>query len=76
MMLLALPAMRRLFISVKSIELAHTQCVRFVLHTPDYWLAHRLASYCSRLAHPEDTQIGCGPFPISSFKEPGADREF
>lgn len=69
MMLLALPAIRRLFISVKSIELAHTQCIRFVLHTPDYWLAHRLASYCSRLAHPEDTQLGCGPFRISSFKE-------
>lgn len=69
MMLLALPAIRRLFISVKSIELAHTQCIRFVLHTPDYWLAHRLASYCSRLAQPEDTQLGCGPFRISSFKE-------
>ncbi|OAT22039.1 periplasmic substrate-binding component of an ABC superfamily oligopeptide transporter [Buttiauxella noackiae ATCC 51607] len=69
MMLLTLPAMRRLFISVKSIELAHAQCIRFILHTPDYWLAHRLASYCSRLAHPEDTQMGCGPFRISSFKE-------
>jgi MarR-like DNA-binding transcriptional regulator SgrR of sgrS sRNA len=69
MMLLAMPAMRRLFISVKSIELAHTQCIRFVLHTPDYWLAHRLASYCSRLAHPEDNQVGGGPFRISSFKE-------
>lgn len=69
MMLLTLPAMQRLFISVKSIELAHTQCIRFVLHTPDFWLAHRLASYCSRLAHPEDTQLGCGPFRISSFKE-------
>lgn len=69
MMLLALPAMRRLFVSVKSIELAHTQCIRFVLHAPDYWLAHRLASYCSRLAHPEDTQVGCGPFRIGSFKE-------
>lgn len=69
MMLLALPTMRHLFVSVKSIELAHTQCIRFVLHSPDYWLAHRLASYCSRLAHPEDDQIGCGPFRISSYKE-------
>lgn len=69
MMLLTLPAMRRLFVSVKSIELTHKQCIRFILHTPDYWLAHRLASYCSRLAHPEDNQMGCGPFRLSSFKE-------
>lgn len=69
MLLLALPAMRRLFISVKSVELAHTQCLKFVLHTPDYWLPHRLASYCSHLAHPEDSQMGCGPFRLVSFKD-------
>lgn len=68
MMLLELPALRRLFISVKRIEIPHAQCLRFILHRPDYWLAHRLASYCSRLAHPQDTQLGCGPFRIVSFK--------
>ncbi|MCT4701747.1 SgrR family transcriptional regulator [Enterobacteriaceae bacterium H20N1] len=69
LMLLALPAMRRLFVSVKSVEQPHAQCLRFVLHRPDYWLPWRLASYCSRLAHPEDTQLGCGAFRIVSFKE-------
>lgn len=69
LMLLEQPALRRLFISVKAIELPHAQCLRFVLHRPDNWLAHRLASYCSRLAHPQDTQLGCGPFRIVSFKE-------
>lgn len=69
MMLMALPAMRRLFISVKSIELIHTQCLKFVLHSPDHWLPHRLASYCSRLSHPQDPQIGCGPFRIVTFKD-------
>jgi len=66
--LLALPAMHRLFISVKSIEQPHVRCLRFVLHRPDYWLPWRLASYCSRLAHPEDTQLGCGAFRIASYK--------
>jgi MarR-like DNA-binding transcriptional regulator SgrR of sgrS sRNA len=69
LMLLTLPAMRRLFVSVKTIEQPHAQCLRFVLHHPDYWLPWRLASYCSRLAHPEDTQLGCGAFRIASFKE-------
>lgn len=69
LMLLAIPAMRRLFVSVKTIEQPHAQCLRFVLHHPDYWLPFRLASYCSRLAHPEDTQLGCGAFRIASFRE-------
>ncbi len=68
LMLLALPAMRRLFVSVKTIEQPHARCLRFVLHRPDYWLPWRLASYCSRLAHPEDTQLGCGAFRIASYK--------
>lgn len=69
LMLLTLPAMRRLFISVKTIELPHAQCLRFILHRPDYWLPWRLASYCSRLAHPEDERTGSGAFRISSYKE-------
>ncbi|NIY48417.1 SgrR family transcriptional regulator [Cedecea colo] len=68
LMLLALPAMCRLFVSVKTIEQPHARCLRFVLHRPDYWLPWRLASYCSRLAHPEDTQLGCGAFRIASYK--------
>lgn len=59
LMLLTLPSMRRLFVSVKAIDLPHSQCLRFVLHRPDYWLPFRLASYCSRLAHPQNAQLGC-----------------
>ncbi len=46
LMLLQLPALDQLFISVKRIEVTHPQCLTFFLHRPDYWLAHRLASYC------------------------------
>lgn len=53
LMLLQLPALDQLFISVKRIEVTHPQCLTFFLHRPDYWLAHRLASYCSHLAHPQ-----------------------
>jgi len=67
MMLLTLPALRKLFNSVKQIELTHPQCLTFVLHQPDYWLAHRLASYCSRLAHPEQPLTGSGPFRLTLF---------
>lgn len=67
--LLALPAIGRLFNSIAAIEMPHGGCLRFVLHRPDYWLAHRLASYCSRLAHPNHPQIGSGPFRITRFKD-------
>jgi MarR-like DNA-binding transcriptional regulator SgrR of sgrS sRNA len=67
-MLLTLPALRKLFNSVSRIEVAHPQCLTFVLHQPDNWLAHRLASYCSRLAHPELPLIGCGPFRLAIFE--------
>lgn len=45
--LLELPALNKLFISVKRIEVTHPQCLTFILHRPDFWLAHRLASYSS-----------------------------
>jgi len=67
--LLQLPDLKPLFASVKSIERPHTGCLRFVLFHPDYWLAHRLASYCSRIAHPQHRDVGCGPFRIVSFKD-------
>lgn len=67
--LLQLPALTSLFTSVKAIEIPHSGCLRFVLYKADYWLAHRLASYCSRLAHPLHPDVGCGPFRIVSFKE-------
>lgn len=67
--LLQLPDLKPLFASVKNIELPHARCLRFVLHQPDYWLAHRLASYCSRIAHPQHRDIGCGPFRIARFND-------
>ncbi|MGC6135826.1 SgrR family transcriptional regulator [Enterobacter cloacae] len=65
--LLMLPALRKLFQSVLDIELTHPQCLTFTLHQPDYWLPHRLATYCSRLAHPDQPMTGSGPFRLSVF---------
>lgn len=67
-MLLTLPALRKLFNSVMRIEVTHPQCLTFILHQPDNWLAHRLASYCSRLAHPEQPLVGSGPFRLTIFE--------
>jgi len=66
-LLLTLPALRTLFASVSKVEATHAQCLTFTLLRADYWLAHRLASYCSVLAHPDDAQIGCGPFRLALF---------
>ncbi|ENG2947752.1 TPA: SgrR family transcriptional regulator [Enterobacter cloacae] len=65
--LLMLPALRKLFQSVLDIEVTHPQCLTFTLHQPDYWLPHRLATYCSRLAHPDQPMMGSGPFRLSVF---------
>ncbi|MTH44736.1 SgrR family transcriptional regulator [Intestinirhabdus alba] len=67
LMLLRLPALNRLFISVKRIAVTHPQRLTFYLHRPDFWLAHRLASYCSRLAHPDMPLVGSGPFRLTLF---------
>ncbi|MBM3069695.1 SgrR family transcriptional regulator [Lelliottia sp. RWM.1] len=66
--LFTLPALRQLFNSVQHIEVTHPQCLTFVLHQPDYWLAHRLASYGSRLVHPEQPFTGSGPFRLTVFE--------
>ncbi|ENB7661834.1 TPA: SgrR family transcriptional regulator [Enterobacter cloacae] len=65
--LLMLPALRKLFQSVLDIEVTHPQSLTFTLHQPDYWLPHRLATYCSRLAHPDQPMTGSGPFRLSVF---------
>ncbi|MGL4723830.1 MAG: SgrR family transcriptional regulator [Scandinavium sp.] len=67
-MLLALPALRKLFASVEQIEVTHAQCLTFTLTKPDFWLAHRLASYCSVLAHPDNVTLGTGPFRLKIFE--------
>nr|WP_318382527.1 SgrR family transcriptional regulator [uncultured Enterobacter sp.] len=67
MSLLNLADLRKLFYSVARIDVTHAQCLCFTLHQPDFWLAHRLASYGSRLAHPAHPLIGTGPFRLASF---------
>lgn len=66
--LLADREIARLFASVASIKVVHALCLRITLHRPDYWLAHRLALYCSRLAHPDEPTVGCGPFRLTRFE--------
>lgn len=68
LMLFALPELKKLFASVKEITQTHPQCLSFILHRPDHWLPHRLASYCSVLAHPDDPEQGTGPFMLKIFE--------
>ncbi|MGK9173935.1 SgrR family transcriptional regulator [Yokenella regensburgei] len=68
-MLLAQPALRTLFSSVRTVEATHSYCLTFWLHRPDFWLAHRLASYACLLAHPELPMSGTGPFQLVTFSE-------
>ncbi|WP_437887250.1 SgrR family transcriptional regulator [Phytobacter sp. V91] len=69
MMLFELPALRTLFASVNSVEATHSHCLTFRLHHPDFWLAHRLASYPCLLAHPLSPMSGTGPFQLVSFSK-------
>ncbi|MBJ3814823.1 SgrR family transcriptional regulator [Shimwellia pseudoproteus] len=77
------PAMGQLFASVSGLEAPAPGLVRIRLHRPDYWLPHRLASYCSHLHYPEiaatpgaagspgkpaEPHTGCGPFKISLYQ--------
>lgn len=68
MMLLAQPSLHRLFASIRHIRVTHAWCLTITLNYPDYWLPWRLASYCSRLAHPQNDHIGSGPFQLTRFE--------
>ncbi|MFI8418666.1 SgrR family transcriptional regulator [Serratia sp. NPDC078593] len=50
--------------SVTKISLPHALCIQFDLHTPDYWLAHRLADLPCLITHPESVTLGAGPFKL------------
>ncbi len=65
--LLQIPALQKLFSSVASIDVTHPWCLTFRLHHPDFWLAYRLASYGSRLAHPQQPMVGTGPFRLVTY---------
>ncbi len=65
--LMQMPWVSALLASIADIDCPHPLCLRLQLYQPDYWLAYRLASYGCRLAHPDDDQVGCGPFRLSKF---------
>ncbi|PIJ52220.1 peptide ABC transporter substrate-binding protein [Erwinia sp. OLTSP20] len=58
---------QRLLSSVSAISLPHALCLRFDLHSPDNWLAHRLASVPCLMAHPSLPQTGAGPYRLTCF---------
>lgn len=51
---------------VSRVSQAHALCLRIDLQQPDYWLAHRLASVFCLLAHPENPDIGTGPWRLEN----------
>ncbi|MHA7848105.1 SgrR family transcriptional regulator [Serratia sp. D1N4] len=59
------PRSQPLLSSVEAISLPHALCIQFDLHTPDYWLAHRLAELPCLITHPEYPMIGAGPFKLA-----------
>ncbi|WP_368287860.1 SgrR family transcriptional regulator [Edwardsiella ictaluri] len=60
------PQASALLASVAAIDRPHPLCLRFTLHSPDYWLAHRLANLLCLLPHPQLPDIGAGPFRLVS----------
>lgn len=59
------PRSQPLLSSVQTISLPHALCIQFNLHTPDYWLAHRLAELPCLISHPEHPDLGAGPFKLA-----------
>ncbi|VXC51794.1 conserved hypothetical protein [Enterobacterales bacterium 8AC] len=59
------PRSQPLLSCVQTISLPHTLCIQFDLHTPDYWLAHRLAELPCLMTHPEHPELGAGPFKLA-----------
>lgn len=64
--ILASPTGKCLLAAVKDISQAHVLCLRIDLYRPDYWLAHRLASVCCLLPHPDNPDIGTGPWRLDT----------
>jgi len=64
--ILASPTGKNMLASVKRVSLAHALCLRIDLHQPDHWLAHRLASICCLLPHPDNPDIGTGPWRLAT----------
>ncbi|MGE9551838.1 SgrR family transcriptional regulator [Erwinia amylovora] len=64
---LANPDGQRLLSSVKALSLPQAMCLRIDLHQPDHWLAYRLATVPCLLTHPEDQQLGTGPWRLTNW---------
>ncbi len=63
--LLADPARNAGLKHVHQVSLAAPWCLDITLHAPDAMLAHRLAHHVCRLPHPQQPEIGAGPFAIA-----------
>ena len=50
---------------VKETSLVAPWCLEINLNTPDAMLAHRLAHHVCRLPHPQQPDVGAGPFAIA-----------
>ena len=57
------------FTSVTSITSPHALCIRFNLHSADFWLPYRLATLQCLLTHPDSADVGAGPFKTEFFNQ-------
>jgi len=58
------PSSQPYLAAIRHISLPHALCLRIDLHQPDYWLAHRLAELSCLITHPNDINIGAGPYKL------------
>ncbi|WP_368545095.1 SgrR family transcriptional regulator [Enterobacter soli] len=63
--MLADPARNAGLKHVRQASLAAPWCLEIILDMPDAMLAHRLAHHVCRLPHPQQPDIGAGPFAIA-----------
>ncbi|BCQ40524.1 hypothetical protein ERHA54_31270 [Erwinia rhapontici] len=57
------------FRNVTSITAPHALCIRFTLNDADFWLPYRLATLQCLLPHPENADVGAGPFRMDFFNQ-------
>ncbi|MCO7264221.1 SgrR family transcriptional regulator [Dickeya zeae] len=57
------------FRHVTAITSPHALCIRFELADADFWLPYRLATLQCLLTHPENADVGVGPFRVDFFNQ-------
>jgi len=57
------------FRNVTSITAPYDFCIRFELVDADFWLPYRLATLQCLLTHPDNPDIGAGPFRMEFFNQ-------